>query len=150
VYDCSPTLARGVCAPWATVLFSRRVELREVQTYLATNLAKSRLSSRLDTRLVVVCQPLDPVGNQLAAIDCSINSDSGGPVSASYALYRNAGSPQSAFNSAIAQEDSSPAPESTSHAENGTSKAPPIRQPDLSRADTSIRSPKWCGRTTPT
>ena len=50
------------------------------------------------------CQPQDPVGNQLAAIDRSLNLDSGGPVSASYALYRDAGSLKSAFSSAIAQD----------------------------------------------
>jgi hypothetical protein len=51
------------------------------------------------------CHPQDPEGNQLVEIDCDINSDSGGPISARYALYRDAGSLQSAFSSAIAEDE---------------------------------------------
>jgi hypothetical protein len=47
------------------------------------------------------CQLHDPAGNQLAAVSCDINSDSGGPISATYALYRDAASLQSAFFSII-------------------------------------------------
>jgi hypothetical protein len=47
------------------------------------------------------CQSHDPVGNQLAAISCGINTDSGGPLNATYALYRDAASLQSAFFATI-------------------------------------------------
>jgi hypothetical protein len=47
------------------------------------------------------CQSHDPVGNQLAAISCGINTDSDGPLNANYVLYRDATSLQSAFFATI-------------------------------------------------